>query len=142
MNKFLTKWKIKTISDLAKKLETGLVDGYRVELPEVVVEETKLYVNNDSDQQIKLYKAMTSDDIITNTLFKSSKPTSWTYKLEIARKFKSDLPIIEIFVANSNMLIDTTQLDWNYIKKTLGGFPEEAEVILLPGNYRYEISEE
>lgn len=110
-------------------------------LPEIVVEETKGYVNNENDQQQKLYKAVTSDDILTDSLYKSSKPSSWTYKLEIAKLFKSEYPIIEVFVANSNMLIDTTQLDWNYIKRKLGGTPEEAEVILLPGSYRYEITE-
>jgi hypothetical protein len=110
-------------------------------LPEIVIKETSEYTNIGYHNKTKLYRALKPNDkILNNTLISSFMPTSWTLSLEVAEKFKHEnLPIIEIEITNANVLINTTELDVDYIVKKLGGFPEEAEVILLPGYYRFEV---
>ena len=111
-------------------------------LPDVVVDETMDY-SPETNEQLLLYHALTDNDVITKSiLFVSDKSSSWTYTLKVARLFKTERPIISVLVGNSNVLIDTVQLEANYISRVLGGVSEEHEVILLPGTYRILIVED
>nr|QBK93930.1 MAG: uncharacterized protein LCPAC406_02440 [Pithovirus LCPAC406] len=60
-------------------------------------------------------------------------PSSWTY--ETVAGYFSDF-IISTEINNRDILIDTTELDI----RPFGGFPDEAEVILLPGRYLTNLS--
>ncbi len=64
------------------------------------------------------------------------KIASWTYSLDMAKNFDEGLGIINIVASNSMVLIDTTNLDPDFISAKFSGFPEEEEVIILPGKYR------
>lgn len=109
-------------------------------LPDIVVDETVDY-RGSGFISIRLYKALVPEDLVTKSgLFKSEKPSSWTYDLDIAVRFKTDKDssVVSVLVGSSSILIDTVELDINYMKRVLGGWPEEHEVILLPGSYRVE----
>lgn len=110
-------------------------------LPSIVVSECKEYLP-DTSEQLRLYKALTENDVLdeNNSIFTSDKPSSWTHTISVAQEwFKTDRPVVSVVVGNGNILIDTTQLDPNYIQNVLGGYPDEHEVILLPGTYRVTI---
>ena len=111
------------------------------ELPDIVVSETKKY-SMSTNEKVVLYKALTKNDVLTNSnIFSSDLPSSWTYKLEVANLFKTDREIVSVVIGNSNVLIDTLELEISYMKRVLGGNPEEHEVILLPGSYRIKVVE-
>ena len=59
-------------------------------------------------------------------------PSSWTLDKEVAKNFSK--AIISINITSDDVLIDSTILSYNYVEN-LGGFPDEVEVILLPGKY-------
>nr|QBK92433.1 MAG: uncharacterized protein LCPAC401_00710 [Pithovirus LCPAC401] len=61
-------------------------------------------------------------------------PSSWTYLNEMAENF-SDF-IISTEINSRDILIDTTGLDI----RPFGGWPDEEEVILLPGRYLTNLS--
>lgn len=113
------------------------------DLPYIVIKETKNYINIDNNGQLLLYKALTTNDILNDDIISFAGPSSWTHDLDMAYNFKSEnLPIVSTTIGNSNILIDTVELDQNYICRKLGGFPKEHEVILLPGAYRVKVVEE
>jgi hypothetical protein len=60
--------------------------------------------------------------------------SSWTYDREMAFNFSDK--VIKTTIEYSSILIDTTQLDPKYIRRQLGGFPDEKEVILYSGIYK------
>ncbi len=62
-------------------------------------------------------------------------PSSWTYDEEMAKNF-SDFIISTEVNSKDDILIDTTGLDI----RPFGGFPDEEEVILLPGRYLTNLS--
>ena len=107
-----------------------------IDLPEKVIEETKPYfmLNNE---QVNLYKALKPVDTIKEGLFSSPGPSSWTYSLDMDKNFDEGLGIINILASNSMVLIDTTNLGPDYIMTRFSGFPDEQEVIILPGRYRF-----
>lgn len=132
-------------SEDTKEWLSGWLSGGKeiTDLTSVVIKETKNYINHDNNEQLLLYKALTENDVLENEIISFKGPSSWTHDLDMAYNFKSvDLPIVSALIGNSNILIDTVELDQNYISRTLGGFPEEHEVILLPGTYRATIIEE
>jgi hypothetical protein len=109
-------------------------------LPDIVVNETMDY-RGDGIESRRLYKALVPEDLVTKgCLFVSSKPSSWTYSLDVAIRFKSrpESSLVSVLVGTDSVLVDTVELDINYMKRVLGGFPGEHEVILLPGSYRVE----
>jgi hypothetical protein len=112
------------------------------DLPSQIVSETYNYINHDNDQQIVLYKALTPGDVLNTEamLIAFQSPSSWTYTLEVAEKFRgTDLPIVIARFGCSSILIDTLELDFGYVARQLGGYPKEHEVIILPGTYRVKI---
>lgn len=60
--------------------------------------------------------------------------TSWSHEFEMAELFAPN--VMQTVVDESNVLIDTTLFKPRDIRQHLGGFPDEVEVILLPGNYK------
>ena len=69
-----------------------------------------------------------SDNINIDTL------SSWSFDAEIALNFGPNL--LHIKVNKDRVLIDTTLFISQEITSLLGGFPDEREVILLPGLFR------
>ena len=63
--------------------------------------------------------------------------TSWSLDPTLAGYFGEH--VIETDVSTEDVLIDTTLLNPSEMIETLGGFPEEVEVILLPGNYTIKV---
>ena len=110
-----------------------------MDLPKVVIKECKPYLLQ-TEKQVTLYKAVKDNDIIEDDLYKNRYPSSWTYSFEVAANFNEglDLGIIKLMASNSMVLIDTTNIDSNFIESKFSGFPEEEEVIILPGEYRIE----
>tara|TARA_R110002072_G_scaffold45565_6_gene126989 strand:- start:44609 stop:45034 length:426 start_codon:yes stop_codon:yes gene_type:complete len=112
-------------------------------LPKIVLRECQDFMPQ-TDEQVILYHAVQKNDNFDqeNAYFKYDLPSSWTHDLEQARNFKiQTLPIISVKVGESNILIDTVELPRNYVRLTLGGWPDEREVILLEGVYRVKVVE-
>lgn len=64
--------------------------------------------------------------------------SSWTYSKLIASYF-SDGIIIRTLVNKQQVFLDTTILDSKFIIGQLGGFPDEKEIILLPGMFVIDV---
>ena len=105
------------------------------DVPESVVLECSKYRPN-RDEHITIYKSFTERDVVTESgFFVSEKPTNWKH-LTVTSYYKPDsMGPIGILVSKSDILIDTNELDADYIS-SIGGFPDRRVVILLPGSYQ------
>ena len=86
------------------------------------------------NEQLKLYHTLTRFEYIDNGVYVSDKPSVWTRELEAAKRCGKF--IIYSFISNSNILIDTTELNSDYLTGTLHADPNDQEVIIFPGTYR------
>ncbi len=78
---------------------------------------------------------MKGDDVY---IVLDSLPSSWTLDREMAKNFSSF--IVDARVSSGDVLIDTTMIDPRYMIGKLGGWPEEKEIIMLPGIYLTNLS--
>ncbi|MFS8159766.1 MAG: hypothetical protein ACMG6E_06060 [Candidatus Roizmanbacteria bacterium] len=131
-------------SEVTKEWLGGWLSGGKdiTDLPTTVIAECQDYLPTDG--HTLLYKALTKGDKLVkldgnNAIFIATNPSSWTYDFEMSKNFKTEWPVVSISIGEASVLIDTTMLDPTYIMNTLGGFPDEREVILLPGTYRVTI---
>ena len=104
-----------------------------IELSDIVIRETGKYVIL-GNEQLKLYHTLTRFEYIDNGIYVSDKPSVWTRELEAAKLCGKS--IICAFISNSNILIDTTELNSDYLTGTLHADPNDQEVIIFPGKYR------
>jgi hypothetical protein len=72
--------------------------------------------------------------------FQSERFTSWTKSKDMAKNFSED-GVISIWAEPKDSLIDTTLLDPQEVIK-YSGFPDEQEVILLPGTWKAKYEED
>lgn len=86
--------------------------------------------------EIKLYRGVKNDDKIDKKEISFSFYSSWAYDEKMALNFSDNGDIISIKVGSDKILVDTTLLNPKFIISRCSGFPEETEVILLPGKYK------
>nr|QBK93283.1 MAG: uncharacterized protein LCPAC403_04170 [Pithovirus LCPAC403] len=92
------------------------------------------------EYDVKLFRGSLSSDVFETEgkdvfIVFDDLPSSWTYENSIAGYF-SDFIISTEVNSKNDILIDTTGLDI----RPFGGFPNEDEVILLPGRYLTNLS--
>jgi hypothetical protein len=63
--------------------------------------------------------------------------SSWTFEKSMACNFSDKC--VKATIPTKDILIDTTLLNPRYIERTLGGFPEELEVIVRQGTYEVKV---
>lgn len=82
-------------------------------------------------ESVKLYRGeKKSDNVVENDIIFSGM-SSWTYSPEYAKYFTDTGRIFFAVVEPSQIILDTTKMDPKFIS-TIGGFPDEKEVILSP----------
>lgn len=85
-------------------------------------------IDNDSNNHINLIK---NGGKVLNFAFLSS----WTYNEQMAKNFSGeDGIVVKTQISMDRIFLDTTLLDPKFIIRYCGGFPEEEEVILNPGD--------
>lgn len=86
---------------------------------------------------ITLYRAEVTHNVQTFGLLTYNNPSSWTYDLNVATRLSAgrNSPVITTTVHPNQVLVDSTLLPHTFMKRF---FPEEVEVILLPGIYYTE----
>ncbi len=102
-------------------------------LPEKIKEEILEKTNED----LLLYRGVLKSDLFEVDgdnvfIIFDNMPSSWTWNKEVAKRFSSEVVITK--VDRKNVLIDTTMLTKEFMN-SMGGFPDELEVILLPGKF-------
>ena len=103
------------------------------EFPLSVIEELAPY---RSKKDLKLYRSVTEKHGISDIgLF--THYTSWSKSIEVVENFSEDTnrPIVSSIIPHQSIVVDTTMINPKIITIYLGGFPEEEEVIVFPGNY-------
>jgi hypothetical protein len=85
-------------------------------------------------ERTQVFRGLKQGEVLQEGYFVSEKMSSWTTSEEMAENF-SENGVISIWVEPQETLIDTTRLNPVEVRKW-SGFPEEAEVILLPGKWR------
>ncbi len=104
-----------------------------VELSDIVIRETGKYVILENEQ-LKLYHTLTRFEYTDNGIYVSDKASIWTRDLEAAKRCGKS--IICAFISKSNVLLDTINLNPDYLIDTLRTDPDDQEVIIFPGTYR------
>lgn len=94
------------------------------------------YMNMYGDLEVyELYRGV--DYTINETIVKFETLSSWSLNPSFAQNFGPY--IMHIKVSSNDVLIDTSLFIPSEVRDILGGFPNEQEVILLPGNYKIQV---
>ena len=103
------------------------------DVPAIVHEELNKLMEEMSHTKIRVFRGLTPEDHVLLGRLTFAGFSSWTHDIEIAHSF-GDV-VVSCDVDPTEVLIDTTLIDPNFIMVKCSGFPEEKEVILNPGTY-------